>query len=101
MNLGRTGIKILDLRLDARDELYLMIDKYYRSMPKDATGKIDPEARGLAENDIDALRHSYVSAVYVIEFSYETAELLGRLNEFFPRRNEIRSRNMDMCPKGA
>ena len=46
MNLGRIGIKILDLRLDARDELYLMIDKHYRPMPKDATGKIDPEARG-------------------------------------------------------
>ena len=54
MNLGRTGIKILDLRLDARDELYLLIDKHYRPMPKDATGKIDPEARGLADNDIDA-----------------------------------------------
>jgi hypothetical protein len=96
MNLGRTGIKILDLRLDARDELYLLIDKHYRPMPKDGTGKIDPEARGLADNDIDALRHSYVSAVYVIEFSHETAELLGRLNELDPRGNELKSRNMDL-----
>ena len=96
MNLGRTGIKILDLRLDARDELYLLIDKHYRPMPKDGTGKIDPEARGLADNDIDALRHSYVSAVYVIEFSHETAELLGRLNELNPMGNELKSRNMDL-----
>ena len=33
MNLPRTGLKTLDLSLDARDELYLMIDKHYRPMP--------------------------------------------------------------------
>lgn len=92
----RIGIKIWDLKADARDELYLLIDKHYRPMPKDANGKINPKAQGLVDNDIDALRHSYVSAVYVIEFSFETAELLGRLNEFDPRINEIRSRNMDL-----
>jgi hypothetical protein len=92
----RIGIKIWDLKADARDELYLLIDKHYKPMPKDANGKIDPKAHGLADNDIDALRHSYVSAVYVIEFSNETSELLGRLNEFDPRTNEIRSRNMDL-----
>jgi hypothetical protein len=92
----RIGIKIWDLKADARDELYLLIDKHFKPMPKDANGKIDPKAHGLADNDIDALRHSYVSAVYVIEFSNETSELLGRLNEFDPRTNEIRSRNMDL-----
>ena len=39
MNLGRIGIKIWDLQFDARDELYLMIDKHYKPMPKDANGK--------------------------------------------------------------
>jgi hypothetical protein len=96
MNLPRNGLKILDLRLDARDELYLMIDKHYRPMPKDASGKIDPEAPGLVDNDIDALRHSYVSAVYVIEFGQGTAELLGRFNELDVRGNELKSRNMDL-----
>lgn len=96
MNLPRAGLKILDLRLDARDELYLMIDKHYKSLPKDASGKIDPEALGLVDNDIDALRHSYVSAVYVIEFGQQTAELLGRLNELDLRGNELKSRNMDL-----
>jgi hypothetical protein len=33
MNLGRTGIKILDLRLDARDELYLLIKNEAISEP--------------------------------------------------------------------
>ncbi len=92
----RIGIKIWDLKADARDELYLLIDKHYKPMPKDANGKINPKTHGLSDNDIDALRHSYVSAVYVIEFSNETSELLGRLNEFDPRINEIRSRNMDL-----
>ncbi len=96
MNLGRNGIKIWDLQFDATDELYLMIDQHYKPMPKDANGKINPKSHGLADNDIDALRHSYVSAVYVIEFSYGTAELLGRLNELNPKRIEIRSRNMDL-----
>ena len=92
----RIGIKIWDLKRDARDELYLLIDQHYRPMPKDAKGEINPKAHGLADNDIDALRHSYVSAVYAIEFGQKTAELLGRLNEFDPRENEIRSRNMDL-----
>lgn len=97
MNLGRLGIKIWDLQFDARDELYLMIDKHYRPMPKDTDGKINPQAHGLADNDIDALRHSYVSAVYVIEFSKDTSELLGRLREYvFMNSAEFNSLNMDL-----
>lgn len=91
MILGKIGIKIWDLQFDARDELYLLIDKHYKIMQKDSNGKINPQALGLADNDIDALRHSYVSAVYVIEFSYDTAELLGRLNEYLtPTIYELR-----------
>lgn len=92
----RIGIKIWDLKADARDELYLLIDKHYKKMPRNSDGSIKSGDPSYNDNDIDSLRHSYVSAVYVIEFSYETAELLGRLNEFDPRRNEIRSRNMDL-----
>jgi hypothetical protein len=92
----RIGIKIWDLRAEARDELYLLIDKHYKKMPRNSDGSIKNSDPSYNDNDIDSLRHSYVSAVYVIEFSYETSELLGRLNEFDPRRNEIRSRNMDL-----
>lgn len=92
----RIGIKIWDLRVDARDELYLLIDKHLKKMPRNSDGTIKSSDPSYNDNDIDSLRHSYVSAVYVIEFSVETTELLGRLNEFDPRRNEIRSRNMDL-----
>lgn len=92
----RIGIKIWDLRAEARDELYLLIDKHYKKLPRNSDGLIKSSDPSYNDNEIDSLRHSYVSAVYVIEFSYETSELLGRLNEFDPRRNEIRSRNMDL-----
>jgi len=65
-------------------------------MSRNSDGSIKSSDPSYNDNDIDSLRHSYVSGVYVIEFSYETAELLGRLNEFEPRRDEIRSRNMDL-----
>lgn len=92
----RIGIKIWDLRAEARDELYLLIDKHYKKMPRKSDGLIKSSDPSYNDNEIDSLRHSYVSAVYVIEFSYENSELLGRLNEFDPRRNEIRSRKMDL-----
>jgi hypothetical protein len=98
MKLGKIGIKIWDLQYEARDELYTMLDKNYKKMPKDKDGKIDPTAYGLVDNDIDALRHSYVSAVYVIEYGEDTAELLGRrLREYFTiSPNELNSLNMDL-----
>ena len=92
----KVGIKIWDLKAEAWDELYLFIDKHYKKMLRNSDGSIKSSDPSYDDNDIDVLRHSYVSAVYVIEFSYETSELLGRLNEFDPRKNEIRSRNMDL-----
>ncbi|MBL7664527.1 MAG: hypothetical protein JNM93_05295 [Bacteriovoracaceae bacterium] len=92
----KIGIKIWDLKAEARDELYQLIDKHYKKMPRNSDGSIKSSDPSFNDNDIDSLRHSYVSAVYVIEFSYETAELLGRLNEFDPRSNELASLNMDL-----
>lgn len=43
---------------------------------------IDEYAKGLGNNDIDALIHAYVSGRYTMEFGEETADILGRLNEF-------------------
>jgi len=33
MRVERLGLKIWDLQFDARDELYLMIDKHHKPMP--------------------------------------------------------------------
>jgi hypothetical protein len=73
--------RILFLMKEARSEVYELIDKHYKPMPKKADGSIDEYAKGLANNDIDALRHSFVSGVYTIEYGEVTADLLGRLNE--------------------
>jgi hypothetical protein len=96
MILERLGIKIYDLRFDARDEVYTFIDKYYKPMPKNPDGTINVRARGLADNDIDALRHSYVSAVYVIEYGEEKADFLGRLNELITFERDPLMENMDL-----
>lgn len=85
--------------LEARLEVYKFIDSQYKPMPKKADGSIDKYAKGLGNNDIDALRHAYVSGRYAMEFGDETADLLGRLNEFknfnFGTR-EVPSENMDL-----
>ena len=96
MKFERIGIKIYDLRFDARDEVYSLIDKYYKPMPKNPDGTINFRARGLADNDIDALRHSYVSAVYVIEYGEEKADLLGQLNELITLERDPMMENMDL-----
>ncbi len=96
MMFEKIGIKVYDLRFDARDEVYTFIDKYYKPMPKKPDGTINVRARGLADNDIDALRHSYVSAVYVIEYGEEKADLLGRLNELITLERDPLMENMDL-----
>ena len=96
MRFERIGIKVYDLRFDARDEVYEFIDKHYKPMPKNPDGTINAWAHGLADNDIDALRHSYVSAVYVIEYGVENADLLGRLNELITFERDPKMETMDL-----
>lgn len=74
-------LRIIYLAKEARLEVYELIDKHYKPMPKNEDGTIDEYARGLANNDIDALRHSFVSGVYTMEYGEATADILGRLNE--------------------
>lgn len=85
--------------LEARLEVYKFIDSQYKPMPKKADGSFDEYAKGLGNNDIDALRHAYVSGRYTMEFGEETADILGRLNEFknfnFGTK-EVPSENMDL-----
>jgi hypothetical protein len=92
----KIGIKIIDLRIDARDEVYEFIDRYYKPMAKNSDGTINTRAHGLVDNDIDALRHSYVSAVYVIEYGQQTADLLGRINELVSAEMNPQVTNMDL-----
>lgn len=66
---------------EARLEVYELIDKHYKPMPKKEDGSINQYARGLANNDIDALRHAFVRGVYTMEYGEFTADMLGRLNE--------------------
>ena len=72
------------LMIEARDEAYQYFDKNIRSLPKDSEGKIDPTALGLADNDIDAFRHAYVSGVFTQIYSEEAADIFGRINEYSP-----------------
>jgi hypothetical protein len=86
---------------EARDEAYAYFDKNIRTLAKDSKGEISTIAHGLENNDIDAFRHAYVSAVFAIEYNEEAADLLGRLNEFGPgdlysNSKDPRSLNMDL-----
>ncbi len=93
------GPKFLTLMLEARLEVYQLIDAHYQPMPKQPDGSIDEYAKGLGNNDIDALRHAYVSGRYTMEFGEATADILGRLNEFKNFNiggKEIPSENMDL-----
>jgi hypothetical protein len=74
--------KIFTLKDEAQNQLYEWFDKEVRSLPKKHDGTIDPYGHGLVDNDVDAMRHAFVSGVYTIEFSEKTAEMMGRLNEF-------------------
>lgn len=74
--------RIYTLKDGAQAQLYEWFDKEIRALPKGKDGKIDPMADGLVDNDVDAMRHAFVSGVYTLEYSDQTAEMLGRLNEF-------------------
>jgi hypothetical protein len=92
---------IFDLKSDAEQEVYQLIDKKYRKLPRTKDGSINFAASGFQDNDVDALRHAYVSGVYAQEFGSITAELLGTIYEFFPGHgtsspNNERSMNMDL-----
>ena len=92
-------LKIYHLKDEALLDLYTRLDKDLRPMPKKPDGSIDPYGLGLEDNDVDALRHAYISGVYTIEYNEGTAELLGRLNElttFDSQSTSGLSENMDL-----
>lgn len=93
--------KIYTLKAEAEAEmqLYELFDKEVRPLPKNADGTINTMGKGLVDNDIDAMRHAFVSGVYTLEYSDETAEMMGRLNElsnFNYSSSAPGSENMDL-----
>jgi hypothetical protein len=78
---GEYFFKIYYLKDEALIDLYKRLDKDLRPMPKKPDGSIDLYGIGLEDNDVDALRHAFISGVYTMEYNERTAELLGRLNE--------------------
>ena len=64
-----------------RNECYDFFDKKIRLLPKDSNGRVNAQAFGLADNDVDAFRHACVSGVLTYEFSETVAFALGWANE--------------------
>ena len=89
------------LRDEAKKEVYRLIDKHLRKLPKNQDGTINDLTEGFDDNDVDALRHSYVSGIFTQEYSELAADIFGRLNEYFPigglsSSNSENSTNMDL-----
>jgi hypothetical protein len=85
----------------ARLEAYEYFNQKIRPLPKLKNGKINVDANGLDDNDIDAFRHAYVSGVFTQEYGETVAKILGLMNEFdlsgtFSNSISPRSRNMDL-----
>ena len=97
------NIPFLTLENEAEREVYILIDKHLRTLPKNKDGTINTEAKGFQHNDVDALRHAYVSGVFTMEYNEKAAIFLGGLRERFPGTsagtsgpNKETSRNMDL-----
>lgn len=88
------------LREEARDELYTLIDKYYKGLPK-KDERITGIGKEFLDNDVDALRHAYVSGVFTQEYGEVIANVFGVMNEIAPGLGSStsyssNSKNMDL-----
>jgi hypothetical protein len=81
---------------EATKEAYIYFDKKIRPLPKDENDQIDTMAPGFVDNDVDAFRHAYVSGVFTQEYSEQTANILGWLNEGTSILSPLGSTNMDL-----
>lgn len=70
------------LKERAQAEAYEYFDRNIRRLPKSPNGEINQSAPGLQDNDVDAFRHAYVSAIFTQEYGENAADIFGRLNEF-------------------
>ena len=83
------------LLIEARGEAYEYFDKNVRNLKRNSNGKIDVVALGLADNDVDAFRHAYVSGVFTQVYSENTADIFGRINEYSPLSWYSNARNRE------
>jgi hypothetical protein len=88
------------LRAEALAEIYIYIDKYYKILPK-SEGKVTGIGIEFLDNDVDALRHSYVSGVFTQEYGEVLANVFGVMNELAPGLGSStsyssNSKNMDL-----
>ncbi len=74
------------LYYEAEAEAYAYFDKNIRPLIKKSDGTVDPTAWGLADNDVDAFRHAYVSGVFTQVYNETIANIFGRLNEYLDPR---------------
>lgn len=91
---------LYNLKSKARLEVYEYIDKNIRKLPRKEDGSFDELGGGFHDNDVDALRHAYVSGAYTMEFNEDLAEKLGILHELVftdtSSSSHPRSQNMDL-----
>lgn len=90
---------IITLKEEAKLEIYKYFDKHIRTLPKDEKGNFKEVSGDFIDNDVDALRHAYVSGVYTMEFGEDVADKLGRLQEFVYSRSSSAhpdAENMDL-----
>ncbi len=85
----RSKIQLLNLEEEAKNEVYLLIDEHHRPLPKKKDGTIDEDAEGFQHNDVDALRHAYVSGVFTMEYSVGFASFLGGARETFSGSSSV------------
>lgn len=85
-----------DLMKEAQVEGYVYFDKTIRGLPKNPDGTVNIYASGLADNDVDAFRHAYVSGVFTQEYGEQVAKILGWMNEWTFIVSPSGGSNMDL-----
>jgi len=90
-----------DLKEEAKNEVYKLIDKNIRKLPQNSNNTFNEFSSDFNDNDVNALRHAYVSGVFTQEYGENAADIFGRANEFFPfggasSTNSTNSTNMDL-----
>ena len=73
----------LKLKENAKNEGYRYFDSKIRHLPRNPNGTFNELADGFHNNDVDAFRHAYVSAIFAIEYGDRRADIFGRIQEFF------------------
>lgn len=91
---------VFKLKDKALEDAYEYFDNNIENLPKNKDGKVDKYANGLADNEVDAFRHAYVSAVFAKELGAGEAKLYGFLQELLggngsSANNSDAAKNMD------